>query len=159
MSYLTVFAERNAMMDIGPLEYVVIGLQNQHFTRELLPELDAIQEHGLLRVIDLLFVSKAVDGAMTIQEINELSEEEQQPYSGLREHFTGLLTAQDVERLASEIPSGMAAVVVLLEHTWTIGLAEAVRRAGGVLFTGGMVAPETITQVHVELAAKEEHYA
>lgn len=147
------------MIDIGSLEYVVIGLQDQHFTNEILPELNAIQEHGLLRVIDLVFVSKAVDGTVTIQEINDLSEEEQQPYSNLREHFTGLLTTQDVEHLASEIPPGMLAIVVLLEHTWTISLAEAVRRAGGVLFTGGMVPSEAITQVHTELAAKEEHYA
>lgn len=150
---------KSTKMDVGSLEYVVIGLQDQHLTSEILPELNAIQEHGLIRVIDLLFVRKAVDGTVTIQEINELSEEEQQPYGGLQEHFTGLLTTQDVERLAGEIPPGILAIVVLLEHTWTISLAEAVRKAGGVLFTGGMVPPETITQVHAELAAKEEHYA
>src|ERR1700730_17624738 len=108
------------MMDIGPLEYVVIGLQDhQHITSELLPELNAIQENGLIRVIDLLFVSKTLDGTTTIQEINELGEEEQQPYRGLQENLTGLLTKQDVEHLAGEVAPGMVAVVVLLEHTWT----------------------------------------
>jgi len=146
-------------MDIGPLEYVVIGLQDNRFTSEILPALNAIQEHGLIRVIDLLFVAKSVDGSLAIQEISELSEEEQQPYSALQEHFTGLLTTQDVTHLAGEIPPGTLAVAVLLEHTWTIGLTEAVRRAGGVLFTGGMVSPEIVTQVFAEQTAKEEHYA
>jgi hypothetical protein len=146
-------------MDIGPLEYVVIGLQNHHFTHEILPELNAIQENRLLRVRDLLFVNKAGDGTAKILEISELSDEEQQPYADLRKHLTGLLTAQDVEHLAHEIPPGMEAVVVLLEHTWTLSLAEAIRRAGGVLFTGGMVPLETLTQVSAELAAKEEHHA
>jgi hypothetical protein len=146
-------------MNIGPLEYVVIGLQDHHFTSELLPEFNAIQRGGLLRVRDFLFISKASNGIVTIQEINEMSEEEQQPYNDVLDHFTGLLTAQDVEYLAHEIPSGMLAVVVLLEHTWTIGMAEAVRKAGGVLFTGGIVSPEALTQVSAELAAKEEHYA
>jgi hypothetical protein len=149
----------NSMMAIGPLEYVVIGLQDHHSTSELLPELNAIQENGHIQVRDLLFVNKAADGTVTLQEINELSEEEQQPYSGLRESLTGLLTTQDVEHLAGEIPPGTLAVVVLLEHTWTLSLTEAVRRAGGVLFTGGMVTPEALTQVSAELAAKEEHYA
>jgi hypothetical protein len=31
---------------------------------------------------------------------NELSEEEQQPYSALQENLTGLLTTQDIEHLA-----------------------------------------------------------
>jgi Family of unknown function (DUF6325) len=146
-------------MAIGSLEYVVIGLQNHHFTSEILPELNTIQENGLIQVRDLVFVNKAVDGTVTIQELNTLSEEEQQPYSGLLEQLTGLLTAQDVEHLANEIPPGMEAVVVLLEHIWTINLAEAVHKAGGVLFTGGMVTPEVLTQISVELAAKEEHYA
>src|SRR5450631_1043921 len=146
-------------MAIGPLEYVVIGLQDHHSTSELLPELNAIQENGYIQVRDLLFVNKAVDGTVTLQEINELSEEEQQPYSTLQENLTGLLTAQDIEHLAGEIPPGTLAVVVLLEHTWTLNLTEAVRKAGGVLFAGGMVTPEALTQVNAELAAKEEHYA
>jgi hypothetical protein len=147
------------MMDISPLEYVVIGLQGPHFASEILRELNVIQENGSIQVIDLLFVSKAVDGTVTTQEINELTEDEQQPYSGLREQFTGLLTAQDVAHLTREMPPGMLAVVILLEHIWTIGLAEAVRKAGGVLFTGGMVPLESLTQVSAELTAKETHYA
>ncbi len=147
------------MMTLGPLEYVVIGLHDHHVTSELLPELNAIQEHGHILIRDLFFVNKAADGTTTLQEIHELSEEEQQPYNGLLGNLTGLLTTQDVEHLAGEIPPGTLAVVVLLEHTWTLGLAEAVRRAGGVLFTGGMVTPEALKQVSVELATKEEHYA
>ncbi|HEY5005897.1 MAG TPA: DUF6325 family protein [Ktedonobacteraceae bacterium] len=146
-------------MAIGPLEYVVIGLQDHHSTSELLPELNAIQENGHIQVRDLLFVNKAADSTVTLQEINDLSEEEQQPYSALQENLTGLLTAQDIEHLAGEIPPGTLAVVVLLEHTWTLNLTEAVRKAGGVLFAGGMVTPEALTQVNAELAAKEEHYA
>lgn len=65
----------------------------------------------------------------------------------------GLFTAEDIERLAGEIPTNMSAVIVLLEHTWTIELAEAVRRAGGVLFTGGIVTPEALKQVSAELEA------
>lgn len=147
-------------MEIGPLEYVVIGLEDDRFTSDILPELNAIQQNGLIRVVDLLFVSKDADGTVTVQEVSELSEEEQQAYTALAEDLAGLLTTQDVERLAGEIPVGSEAVVVLLEHAWTLGLAQAVRRAGGMLFTGGMVTPDALAQVSAELAAaKEEHHA
>ncbi len=147
-------------MDIGPLEYVVIGFQDDHFTNEILPELNAIQASNLIRVVDLLFVSKDADGTVTMREVSELSEEERQSFGGMVENLAGLLTAQDIEQLAAEIPPGASAVVVLLEHTWSLGLAEAVRRAGGVLFTGGLVTPEALAHVSAELAAaKEENHA
>jgi len=147
-------------MEIGPLEYVVIGLEDDRFANDILPELNAIQQNGLIRVVDLLFVNKDADSVVTMQEVNELSAEEQQAYENLGEDLAGLLTAQDIERLAEEIPVGSEAVVVLLEHAWTLELAQAVRRAGGRLLTGGIVAPDALMQVRAELAtAKEEHYA
>jgi hypothetical protein len=147
-------------MDIGPLEYVVIGLQDNHFTSEILPELNAIQEKGAIRVVDLLFVSKDADGTVTVREVSELSDEELQLYGGITEDLMGLFTAEDVEKLAGEIPLDTSAIIVLLEHTWAIGLTEAVRKAGGVLFTGGLVTPDALKQVSAELAAaKEEDHA
>lgn len=147
-------------MEIGPLEYVVLGFEDQKFTSEVLPELNAIRGNGLIQVVDLLFVSKAADGTVTAQEVSELNDEALQAYTGLAEELTGLFTAQDVEHLAREIPAGTSAVIVLLEHTWTLRLAEAVRRAGGMLFTGGIVTPDALERVSAELAAaKEENHA
>lgn len=149
-------------MDIGPLEYVVIGYEDDHFTKEILPALNAIQASDLIRVVDLVFVSKAADSTVTVREVSELGEEERSPYGSVVEDLIGLLTAEDVDRLAEMIPANTSAVIVLLEHTWTLGLAEAVRRAGGVLFTGGIVTPEALAQLSAELAAaeaREEHYA
>ena len=149
-------------MDIGPLEYVVIGYEDDHFTSEILPALNTIQESDLIRVVDLVFVSKAADGTVTVREVSEFGDEERQPYDGLMDDLAGWFTKEDVEHLAGAIPPGMSAVIVLLEHPWTLGLADAVRKAGGVLFTGGIVSPEALQQLSAELAAaeaKEEHYA
>lgn len=143
-------------MDIGSLEYVVISFEDDHFTHEILPELNAIQEKGLIRVVDLLFVMKETDSTVTIQEVSELRDEELAAYDGIAEDIMGLFTAEDIEKLAGEIPPGTSAVVVLLEHTWATGLTEAVRRAGGMLLTGGLVTPDALTQVRAELAAAKE---
>jgi uncharacterized membrane protein len=147
------------MMDIGPLEYVVIGYEGDHFMNEILPELDALQASDLIRVIDLLFLSKHTDGTVTTREVSELDGEEAQAYAGLAEDIAGLFTAEDIEKLAETIPPGASAAVVLLEHNWTHRLADAVRQAGGVLFTGGLISPEALSQVSAELATKEESHA
>lgn len=131
-------------MEIGPLEYVVIGLQDDHFTSEILPALNSIQQTGAVRVVDLLFVEKDATGTVTVQELSDLSEEELQAYEAILEDLTGLFTAEDVEKLAEQLPVSTSAVMFLLEHRWTLDLKEAVHRAGGVLFTGGMVSPQAL---------------
>ena len=147
-------------MEIGPLEYVVIGLQDGRFESSILPELSAIQQNGYIRVVDLLFIGKDADGKVTTQEVSELREEDQQVYADLAEDLAGLLTAQDIECLAADMPVGSLAVVVVLEHVWTLELTRAVRQAGGTLFAGGMVTPGALAQVCAELAAtKEEEHA
>jgi hypothetical protein len=147
-------------MEIGSLEYVVLGLEGQQFTNEVLPELNAMQESRLMRVVDLVFVSKGADGTLAVQEVGELSEEEQPAYEGLANDLAGLLTTEDIEQLAMPIPGGTSGVIVLFEHNWTLQLLEACRRAGGVLITGGVVSPGALEQVNAELAAaKEDHHA
>ena len=55
-------------MEIGALEYVVLGFEDQQFTREMLPELNAIQGSSLIRVVDLAFVGKGIDGTVAVRE-------------------------------------------------------------------------------------------
>ena len=148
-------------MEIGPLEYLVIGLQDGRFTSDILPELTAVQQQGFLRVVDLLFVSKAADDTVSVQEVSELSEEEQYAYTDMVEHLGGLLTAEDIGRLVEQMPADSKAVILLLEHLWTLKLAQAIHRAGGVIYIGGMVSPDTLSRVSTELftMSKEENHA
>jgi hypothetical protein len=147
-------------MDIGPLEYVVIGMNDRQHTRALFSELNAIHETGNIRVVDLILVTKAADGTMVMQELNELGEEESAVYGDVKNDLMGLLTAQDIEQLIGQLPPATSAIVILFEHTWVIGLTEAVRKGGGVVFNVGMVPHEALAQVSAELAAaKEAHNA
>jgi Family of unknown function (DUF6325) len=152
--------KRRKRMTIGPLEYVVIGCERKQFTREILPTLNALHKNGAVRVLDLVFMSKDAAGNVATREVNELSAEEFAPYSGIASALLGMLTAEDVDHLAGSMSHDSSAVVVLLEHTWAIKLTNAVRRAGGVLFTGGLISPDAVAQVSAELAvAKEANHA
>lgn len=143
-------------MEIGPLEYVVIGLSGQQHTRALLSELNAIQASGQIRVVDLIFVTKTADGGMEMREVHELSEDEPEAYTGIKDDLMGLLTAEDVEQLTSHIPANNPVIVILFEHTWVLGLTETVRKSGGVVFNGGMVSHDVLASVSAELAAMKE---
>jgi hypothetical protein len=49
-------------MEIGSLEYIVIDVEDSHFTREILPKLKAIQASGAVRIVDLMLSIKTCWG-------------------------------------------------------------------------------------------------
>ena len=143
-------------MELGPLEYVVIGVSDQQLKSALISELNAIQEAGKIRVVDLIFVSKSADGAVAIQEVSELIEEELAEFGDIAVNLMGLMTAEDITQLTGQIPPDTSAIVILIEHTWVIGLTEAVRKNGGMVFAAGMVSHDVLAHVSAELAAGKD---
>jgi hypothetical protein len=63
----------------------------------------------------------------------------------------GILADEDIQQLAAEIPNKSAAGLLLFEHTWAIGLKEAIKNAGAVAVTGGFVSPAAVAELEEEL--------
>ena len=143
-------------MTIGPLEFIVIGCKGHQFTREIVPELNSIQEKGLIRVVDLFFARKDANGAVTVLEVNDLNDEELAVFDPIKEDLMGLLTREDIALLTQAIPPDTSAVIVLLEHVWINKLTESLIRAGAVLLAGGMVPQAAMEQLEAELKATQQ---
>jgi uncharacterized membrane protein len=143
-------------MTIGPLEFVVIGCKGHQFTSEIVPELNSIQEKGLIRVVDLFFVRKDVNGTVTVLEVNDLNDEELAAFDPIKEDLMGFLTPEDIVLLTEAIPPDTSAVIVLMEHAWIVKLTEGLNRAGAVLLAGGMVPQASMEQLEAELKAAQQ---
>jgi uncharacterized membrane protein len=143
-------------MTIGPLEFVVIGCKGNQFTSEIVPELNSIQEKGLIRVVDLFFVRKDINGTVTVLEVNDLNDEELAAFDPIKEDLMGLLTPEDIVLLTEAIPPDTSAVIVLLEHAWIVKLTDGLNRAGAVLLAGGMVPQASMEQLEAELKAAQQ---
>ena len=140
-------------MAIGPLELIVIGCPGKRFASAVLPELSAIQEQGLIEVVDLLFVRKGADDSLAVLEVSDLDEEELAAFDPVKGHLTGAITQEDIIKLGSTIPPDTSATIVLLEHHWLGRLEQAVARAEGTVYIGGMVPPTALEQLEQEHAA------
>jgi uncharacterized membrane protein len=143
-------------MTIGPLEFVVIGCKGNQFTSEIVPELNSIQEKGLIRVVDLFFVRKDINGTITVLEVHDLNDEELAAFDPIKEDLMGLLTPEDIVLLTEAIPPDTSAVIVLLEHAWLVKLTDGLNRAGAVLLAGGMVPQASMEQLEAELKAAQQ---
>ncbi|MFL5666406.1 MAG: DUF6325 family protein [Ktedonobacteraceae bacterium] len=141
-------------MALGPLEYLVVGFEGNQFTGQILTELRAAQEKGLIRVIDLLVIKKNEQGDVTALELSELSEEEARPFGFLAGKLLNIFEPEDVEETASQLPNNSAAGLLLFEHTWAIPLKQAILNAGAVAKAGGLVATEVVRSIEAEIVAE-----
>src|SRR5436305_14393654 len=92
--------------ELGPVDYVIVefpaGASN--FTGEMAKELLTLVDGGIIRVIDVLILTKAEDGtvdAMELADVEELGELET-----LAAELAELLAEHDVEHLAAALVPG-----------------------------------------------------
>ena len=142
-------------MFVGPLEYLLVGFEDYRFTGQILEELRAAQEKGIIRVVDLCVIAKDAQGNVTERELSELSGEEATQLSSLASNVMGLLADEDIQQVAADIPNNSAAGLVLFEHTWAIGLKEAIKNAGAVTITGGFVSHDALEELEKDLEAEK----
>jgi hypothetical protein len=130
--------------ELGPVDYVVVefpaGASN--FTGEMAAELRALVDAGIVRVIDVLILTKDADGSVEATELSDVGElgELQEIEAQLGE----LLAADDVEHLAAAMEPGSTAGVLIWENLWAAPFASAARRAGGQLIATGRIPIQAI---------------
>jgi hypothetical protein len=138
-------------MAIGPLHYLMITFAAGGSTGDVMSELRAVRSSGLIRLIDLLFITKSAEGVAASVEMSDLRGTEIEELAAMvgelvptetggdlyvritRDGVVSGFTEEDVQGLSGTIPNGTSAAVVVFEHTWARGLAEALHRAGGTI--------------------------
>jgi hypothetical protein len=132
----------------------MVAFEGNRFSGQILSELRAAQEKGIIRVIDLLVIKKDEQGGVMALELSDLSEEEARPFGFLAGDLLSIFEPDDVEATASQIPNNSAAGLLLIEHTWAVPLKEAILNAGAVARAGGLVAPAVVEMIEAEIAAE-----
>ncbi len=142
-------------MNIGPLEYVVIGVPSERLHDALRAELNSFDNNRGVEIVDLVVATKDADGRLSIKEVRDLDDETRASFGDIAKGLSGLLSTDDVAQLTNDMPAASSAIVVLFEHTWANAMTDAVRDAGGVALGGGMVPHEATMRVVAELEMLE----
>ncbi len=128
--------------EIGPVDYLVVEFppDRTSFSGEMVQELATLVEAGTIRILDLLVLTKDIDGGIEAFEIDEL--EDRTDLDGLEvigAEIAELLAVDDVVHLAAALEPGSVAGVVVWENAWAAPFANAARRAGGQLVASGRI--------------------
>jgi hypothetical protein len=137
-------------MSIGPVEYLLLGFPGNNFTGQIVPELAKLLDSGLVRIIDLTFITKDAAGRVDVVEYDAV--EELAAFAGLDAEVGGILTDEDVAHAAMSLEPNTSAALLLWEDTWATPFAEAVRNANGVILEGARIPREVIERALDALA-------
>ena len=119
-------------MEIGPIDIAVIGYPaDAPMTGEAAPILVDLVERGIIRVLDVLFVTKNEDGTFSGFDARDLTDKGVGDFEVFEGASSGLLGDEDAEKAAEAIEPGSAAVMIVYENRWAAPFVAAVRRNGG----------------------------
>lgn len=137
----------------GPVQVLVVGFDEPTFSGELLAELTRLKEAGVVRLVDVLLLSRDQDGSFetlpaprgTDVELGRVAAE----VLGLQEGGEGAAEAFDGDTWSLEeaVPRGSTGAVALIEHLWAEPLVAAIRRAGGQLLDETWLAPDDVERL------------
>ena len=135
---------------IGPVQVLVVGFDQPTFSGEVLAEFTRLREAGLVRLIDVLLISRSEDGTLETLEapvaaaadLGGLAVEVLGQPENASQAETSEIDTAAMWSLADAIPVGGTAAVALIEHVWAAPLSAAIQRAGGSLLEETWLARE-----------------
>ena len=133
-----------------PVEYLVVAFPDGNMSDEIAPELADLVDKKVIRILDIVFVTKDTSGNVNVLEFDEL--ENLVGFAEIDGEVGGLIGPDDLDLVASELDPGSAAVVLLVEDLWAAPLASALDRSGGVLLEGARIPQDLLDAEITELA-------
>jgi uncharacterized membrane protein len=155
----------------GPVQMLVLEFDRTRFEGDIAPELERLNEAGIIRVLDLVFVRRPVGGELEVVQTSDLSADEAKEFGAMVGALVGLGTGSEetmtraaaagaeeladghlfsdteVWYLADAIPEGSSAAVALLEHRWAIPLRDRILDAGGIALADAWIHPADLVAI------------
>ncbi len=133
----------DASVEMGPIDYLLVEWPGRQPNGEVAPYLVDLVDRGLVRILDLAFVTKDEDGTVAGLELADLGDgaAELEVFAGAS---SGLLHEDDLTEAAAALEPGTSAALLVYENTWAAPFATAVRRSGGQLVASGRIPVQAV---------------
>ena len=125
--------------EMGPIDYIVVEFPGSKMTGEGFPILLDLVDQGIIRVLDLVFVTKDLDGTVQAIAISDLDGDGELDLAVFEGASSGLLGEDDIDEAGTVLEPGSSAGILVYENVWAGPFASAVRRGGGQLVASGRI--------------------
>jgi Family of unknown function (DUF6325) len=121
------------MEEIGPVDYAIVAFPGNRFRGEIAPAIGDLVDAGTIRIIDIAFVGKDVEGNTVAMELTELDPDVQAGLEKAGIEVGGLFNEDDLMDAAEGLEPNSSAALLVWENVWARKVAQAMRDAGGEL--------------------------
>jgi hypothetical protein len=143
-------------IELGPIDYLVVEWPaDRQPDGSAFPHLVDLVDRGLIRVLDLAFVHKEMDGSVVGINIGDLDLDGNPEIAVFEGASSGLLGDDDFGEAGGAIEPGCSAAILLYENTWAAPFATALRRGGAQLVANGRIPVNAIIAALDELEAAD----
>jgi Family of unknown function (DUF6325) len=129
--------------EMGPIDYILVEWPGRQPNGEVAPHLIDLVDRGLIRIIDLAFITKDEDGTVAGLEIADLGGDVQE-LAIFEGASSGLLSDDDIGEAAGALEPGTSAALLVFENAWAAPFARAVRESGGQLVASGRIPVQAV---------------
>jgi|SRR6185437_275059 len=129
---------------MGPIGYLVVEFPGNKMTGEGFPALVDLVDRGLIRILDLRFVRRDLDGSMLALELSDIDGDGQLDLAVFEGASSGLLDQEDLVDGASVIEPGSSAGILIYENRWATQFVNALRRSEAQLVAAGFIPQDEI---------------
>ena len=131
---------------LGPVDYLVVEFpaDKANFSGEMAKELGALVDRGLVRVLDLVFLRKELDGSIDVDELRDVDESDVGELRAFEADLALMLAEEDVEEIGRALEPGSIAAVLVYENSWAAPFASSIRRSGGQLVADGRIPTQAL---------------
>jgi hypothetical protein len=131
--------EATDIEEMGPIDYIVVEFPGNRMTGEGMPLLVDLVERGIIRVLDLVFVLKDLDGSTRGMAIADLDEDGELDLAIFEGASSGLIGEDEIQDAGTVLEPGSSAGILVYENVWAGPFASALRRGGGQLVASGRI--------------------
>ena len=125
--------------EMGPIDYIVVEFPGSKMTGEGFPLLIDLVEQGIIRILDLAFVMKDLDGTVRGVAISDFDGDGELDLAAFQGASSGLLGEDDIDEAGTVLEPGSSAGILVYENVWAGPFAAALRRGGGQLVASGRI--------------------
>jgi hypothetical protein len=128
----------------GPIDYLIVEFPGNKMTGEGFPLLLDLVDRGIVRILDLTFVTKDRNGDVAAVEIRDLDADGDLDLTVFEGASSGLLGDDDISAAGQTLEPNSSAGILVYENVWAAPFANALRRGGAQLVSSGRIPVQAI---------------
>jgi uncharacterized membrane protein len=140
-------------MTLGPIDFIALEFPGNRFKGEILPDLLELVDKGIIRIIDLVIITKDQDGQVSARELRELDPAHIEILNPLKAEVSQLVTQTDIDMIAEQLADNSTAGILLIENLWAKKTQQAMQDANGRLVMFERIAPDVVQEALADIEA------